>query len=61
MENIFERKGCLLVQKIGKNQKSDQGWEIIGKYDILTVGERKIALIGNKTKRIFEITPWKRH
>ena len=57
MENIFERKGCLLVHKIGKNQKSDQGWEIIGKYDILTVGERKIALIGNKTKRIFEITP----
>ena len=39
-----------MVQKIWKNQKSDQSWEISEKYDILTVEEKSIALIGNKTK-----------
>ena len=32
--------GYHMVQKIGKKQKSYQGWEICGKDDILTVEER---------------------
>ena len=45
--------------KIGKNKKIAQGWEIGAKDDILTVQERKISHIGNKTKRSLEMTPWK--
>ena len=31
--------------------------EISEKYDILTAEEKRITLIGNKTKRIFEMNP----
>ena len=34
--------------------------EINGKYYILTVEQKRVALIGNNTKRGLEITPWKR-
>ena len=44
--------------KIGKNQKSYQGWEISDKCDILTV--EKITLIRNKTKISLEVTSGKR-
>ena len=47
-----------MVQKIGNNQKSYQGWEICGKYGILTVEEKLVALIGNKIKRSLEINKW---
>ena len=47
---MWEITGCLMVQKIGKNQKSDQGWEIRGKYYILKVEEKLVAFIGNSKK-----------
>ena len=34
-----------MVQKIGNNQKTDQSWENSEKDDILTVEEKRIALI----------------
>ena len=39
-----------MVQKIGKNHKSDQGWEISEKYDILIGEEIRISPLGNDTK-----------
>ena len=48
---FFEITGCLMVQKIRNIQKSDQGWEITNKDDILTVEEKQISHIGNRTKK----------
>ena len=45
-----------MVQNINNNQKSDKGWEISGKYDILTVEEELIPLIGKSTKIRLEMT-----
>ena len=48
---IFERKiGYHMVQKIGNNNKSDQGWEVSGKYYIITDKEKWISLIDNNNK-----------
>ena len=49
-----------MVQKIGNNQKSDQGWKISGKYDIFTVEEKRISFIGNSVKRSLGMTPRQR-
>ena len=54
------KNGLYYGLKIGKNQTSDQGWEICNKDDILTVQEKRVALIGNKKKIIFEMTLRKR-
>ena len=48
-----------MVQKLGI-KKSDQGWKISGKYDILKIEEKQIARIENKTKRGLEMNPYKR-
>ena len=37
----LQKTGCLMVQKIGYNKKSPQVWEIVTKYNILTVEEKK--------------------
>ena len=37
-----------MVQKIGKNQKSDQGWEINVNDNILPVIDKRVYLIGTK-------------
>ena len=42
-----------MVLKMGNNQKIDQGWEISGKDDILTVKGRQVFFIGNRIKK-----PW---
>ena len=39
-----------MFQEIGKNQKSDQDWEISEKYDIVTVEEEKCPLLEIKQK-----------
>ena len=46
-------------KKIGKTKKIIKVGEISEKDDILTVGKKWISLIGNKTKRSLEMTPWK--
>ena len=33
--------------------------KISGKYEILTVEEKRVSLIGNKTKISLEMNPWK--
>ena len=53
------RTSCLMVQKFVRTKKSDQGWKISGKDDIYTFEEQQVDLIGNNTKIIFEMTPWK--
>ena len=57
---IGKRTGYHTVQKVGKNKKAIKVGKISEKDDILTVEERPIALIGNKTKRSLVITPQKR-
>ena len=44
----------------GNNKKIIKVEKISGKYDILTVEEKRVTLIGNNKKRSIEITPWKR-
>ena len=43
-----------MVYTNGKNKKNDQGWKMSEKYYILTVEEKRIPLIGNKTKKALE-------
>ena len=59
MAKIGKITGYQMVQKTGKNQKSDQGWVNKWKYDILKIEEKRIALIGNKTKIRLEMNPRK--
>ena len=42
-----------------KNQKVIKIGEICNKYDILTLQEKRVALIGNKTNIILEMAPQK--
>ena len=51
---------CIVVQKVGKNRKVFKVGKIGAKYDILTVQERSISHIGNKTKRSLEMNSWKK-
>ena len=59
MAKIGKIIGYHMVQNIGKNQKMIKVGKISEKYDILTVEEKLIPLIGNKTKRSLEMTPGK--
>ena len=34
--------------------------KVFSKYDILTVEEKRVALVGNKTNISLETNPWKR-
>ena len=47
-----------MVQNFGNIQKVVKVGKISFKYDILTVEEKLISLIGNKTKRSLETNPW---
>ena len=49
-----------MVQKIGKNQKWDQILEISEKDDILAAEEKRISLIGNRTKKALNYSKAKR-
>ena len=60
MGRIGKRIGYHMVQKIRKNQNSDQGWKISEKDNILTVEEKRKSLIGNKKKRSLEMNPGQR-
>ena len=44
-----------MVQKFGNSQKVVKVGKISFKYDILTVEEKQIALIGKKTKMSLEV------
>ena len=57
---LVERKFCLMVQNIRNEKKILKVGKIGAKYDILTVHNKQVAQIYNKTKRIPEMTPWKR-
>ena len=50
MAKIGKITGYNMVKKIGKNQKSDQGWEISEKDDILKVEEKKYPLLEIRLK-----------
>ena len=44
-----------MVQTFGRNQKLVKFGQFSGKDDILTVEEKQVALIGNKTKISLEM------
>ena len=46
--------------KIGKIQKSYQGWEISDKNNISTVAEKRIAFIVKRTKICLYMTQWQK-
>ena len=60
METTCERTGCLVVQKLGRTKKVIKVGKISGKYDILPVEEKSVALIRNNIKRILEMKKWQR-
>ena len=45
-----------MVQKIGKNQKIYQGWEISGKDGILTYEDKQMPFTVNNAKGSLEMT-----
>ena len=51
----FVKKGCLVIQKLGRTKKSIKVGEISGEYDILTVRDKLVTLIGNKARKRIEI------
>ena len=48
-----------MVQKL-RGTKNTQGWEIGAKDNILTVQDKEISHISNKTNRSLEMTPRQR-
>ena len=56
---IFKITGCLMLQKLWKNERIPQGWEICEKDDIFTVQEKRVALIGKIEIISLEMTPQK--
>ena len=46
-----------MVQNLGRTKKVIKVGKVSGKYEILTVEENQISLIGNNTKRILEMNP----
>ena len=60
MAKIGKITGYHMVQNIGRNQKMIKVGKTSEKYDILTVEEKLISVIGNKTKRSLEMTPGQR-
>ena len=57
MEKIGKRRGYYMVQKLGRTKNMIKVGKISEKYDISTVEEKIISLIGNKMRRILEMTP----
>ena len=49
-----------MVKKFGRTKKVIKVGKISEKDEMLTVEEKRISLIGNKTKRILEMTPEQR-
>ena len=60
MAKICDRKGCLMVEILGRTRIVFKIEEIGSKEDIKIVQKQQVAHIGNKTKRNLEMTPWKR-
>ena len=58
--NIFERTGYHNVKTIGRPRKVINVGKSSGKYDILTVEEKRISLIGNNTKINLGMNPRER-
>ena len=58
MAKHCERTGYLEVQTLGKTKKLIKVGGISGKYDILKVEEKQVALIENKTKWVLKMTQW---
>ena len=60
MAKIVKRTGYHMVQKQGRIKKLMKVGKISGQDDILTVKEKQIELIVNKTKSSLEMTPRQR-
>ena len=45
-------------KKFGRSRKVIMVGKISSKYEILTVEEREISIIGIKTRIILDMTPW---
>ena len=54
------KTGFLVVEKLRRARIILKVGRISAKNDILTVQEKKQSHIGNKTKRILEMTMWQR-
>ena len=56
MEKIAKEQAVSWFKKLGRTKKVIKVGKIGDKYDIFTVEEKRIVLIGNRTKRILEMT-----
>ena len=55
-----ERTGCIMVQMFWRTKTLTNTGKFCDKDYILTVQEKRVALIGNNTQIILEMTPRKR-
>ena len=56
----MKERAVTWFKKLGRTKKGIKVGIISGKDDILTVEEKRVSFVGNKTKRSLEITPRQR-
>ena len=59
-DDIVKEQAITRFKRLGRTKKLIKLGKISGKYGILTVEEKLISLIGNKTKIILEMNPSQR-